>query len=112
MNDLGKGIHPTTGEKSAPRANAARFGFKESDIKTLHDAARRRIPMKLISRAESPMSFERTYHHPAFNFAHDMFRLLDHLATLETYTGRISYFSAVSGATGGRANRRGRSKAH
>jgi hypothetical protein len=39
MNDLGNGIHK--GKGSAPRINVAQFAFKESDIKTLHDAARR-----------------------------------------------------------------------
>jgi hypothetical protein len=98
MTDLGKGIHQ--GKSPSPKESGAPFAFKESDFKTLHDAARRRVPMKLISRTESPMSFEREYFHPPFGFMRDTFRLLDHLPTLQTTNGRIAYFSATAAATG------------
>jgi hypothetical protein len=96
--DLGNGIHK--GKESAPRTNVAQFAFKEADIKTLHDAARRRVPMKLISRDESPMSNRIEYSLPPFTWAHDTFRLLDYLPTEQTTSGRINWFSQNQAATG------------
>jgi hypothetical protein len=80
MNDLGNGIHK--GKGSAPKTGGATIAFKETDLRTMHSRAIRRLPMKLLSRTESPMSNQLDYWLPPFDFPCDTFRLLDHLPVL------------------------------